>query len=349
MPLPTVTVEQLKQALDLAVRTKRPLMVRGRPGVGKSAVFQAFAAERGLAYIDSRALYFDPTDVKGFPALDLAAGVSRWLPPREFPLERNVESGGVPAEGLWVIEELVSAAPAVQAAFYQIMLDRQIGQERLAPGWAIVATGNRLADKGVVNRMPSPLVSRLWHVELESSESAWRRWAITNGIDETVIAFFALQPNKLNNFDPAKWEQDTPYACPRSVQFLSDLKKEWQSANPGGGKPPLWLVESTIGTAVGTAYWAFLDIYEQIPSFDQILLDPAGAPVPDRISAAWAIAAGIATRATRQNLARVMTYLRRLKKEFEVVAVREGIACRDDLVHTREFLAWASDNQGILA
>ena len=79
-----------------------------------------------------------------------------------------------------------SAAPAVQAAAYQLILNRRVGQYTLPDNVYIVAAGNREADKGVTYRMPSPLANRFVHLEIKVDFDDWFAWAVQNDIHQDV-------------------------------------------------------------------------------------------------------------------------------------------------------------------
>jgi hypothetical protein len=371
MALPTVSPTKLKRRLILAEKAKRPMIIRGGPGIGKSDIFKAHAEmrakqlggilwrphmignvsgdelENAYGYIDSRVLYFDPTDLKGFPAVDLEKQMSYWLPPGQFPLQRNVDAGHVPAQGEWNFEELPSAPPAVQAATYQVMLDREINGEPIADGWFMVATGNRLGDKGVVSRMPSPLVSRYWHLQLEVSVDQWVEWAMPFGIDERLIAFFKFRPETLMSFDPAKWEQDTPYCCPRTAHILSDLMDAWYETETS--KIELDIVQAAVGEAVGSEIYAYLSLFEKLPDIDDIFKDPNGTecPRPDELDKIYALSMALARRVTPDTAPAAYTYIARFPKEFEIGASNAFQLANDEICETRAFLNHVSANQEI--
>jgi hypothetical protein len=65
------------------------------------------------------------------------------------------------------LDEMNSAAPSVQSAAYQLVLNRKVGTYSLPDNVVIVAAGNREGDKGVTYRMPAPLANRFIHVEME--------------------------------------------------------------------------------------------------------------------------------------------------------------------------------------
>ena len=86
------------------------------------------------------------------------AAPSQNLPRQEFAAKyKNV---------ILFLDEMNSAAPAVQAAAYQLILNRKVGQYTLPDNVLIVAAGNREADKGVTYRMPAPLANRFVHLEM---------------------------------------------------------------------------------------------------------------------------------------------------------------------------------------
>lgn len=336
--IPIVSPSELITYLDLARATNRPVFLRGGPGVGKSSIFRQFAAAQGpgFGYFDDRALYRDPTALH-MPAVDLKAGITRWLPSDEFPRDGS---------GIWVVEELPSAPPLTQAAYYQIILDRQIGHYKVPDGWMIVATGNRLKDRAVVNRMPSPLVSRFWHLELDVSLDDWARWAMTVGLDHRLVAYFRFRPSHLQSFDPKGWEQDTPYCCPRTVEYLSDLIRAYDAVHPGN-KPPLPLFISTVGQAVGMELYGFFDIYGEIPTREQILLDPDGASVPSKSSAVIAVITQFAGKVDAKNIGRLLRYFQRFPREFTAMAIRDHVTGNSALSSTREFTEFAVSNPGL--
>ena len=61
----------------------------------------------------------------------------------------------------------------VQAALYQLFLERKCGEYELPEGASLIACGNRDADRAVVHRMPTPLSNRLVHLEIRVDARDW--------------------------------------------------------------------------------------------------------------------------------------------------------------------------------
>ena len=93
---------------------------------------------------------------------------------REFGCRRA--KIGLPDDaGRWLInlEELPSAVQMGQAAVYQLVLDRKVGEYELPEGASLIACGNRESDRVVVHRMPTPLASRFVHLEIKVVAQDW--------------------------------------------------------------------------------------------------------------------------------------------------------------------------------
>ena len=104
------------------------------------------ASDHGYNYVDIRALLLDPVDLRGIPWRD-EDGRTRWAPPVFLPPTAST--------ALWLLnlEELASCVPMVQAALYQLSLERKCGEYELPEGASIIACSNRENDRGIVHRI----------------------------------------------------------------------------------------------------------------------------------------------------------------------------------------------------
>ena len=161
-----MTPSQIVSALRSLLAIRQPAFLWGPPGVGKSQVVAQVARQNGLALRDIRAVLLDPVDLRGLPRIS-ADGRSVWCPPAFLPGPAD------PERGIVFLDELNAAPPLVQAACYQLVLDRAIGEYRLPDGWSIVAAGNREGDRAVAYRMPSALANRMVHLDFTPDLEDW--------------------------------------------------------------------------------------------------------------------------------------------------------------------------------
>jgi len=215
----TVTPNSAKNSIKHALKKKRPIFLWGAPGIGKSEIVEQITDSLSNSHlIDIRLSLWEPTDIKGIPYFDSNSGTMVWGAPSELPSE---EFAAQFDHIVLFLDEMNSAAPSVQAAAYQLILNRRVGQYKLPDNVMIVAAGNREADKGVTYRMPAPLANRFIHLELAVSFDDWFQWSVVNNINTDVVGYLTFAKKDLYDFDPRSPSRS--FATPRSWTFVSEL------------------------------------------------------------------------------------------------------------------------------
>ena len=214
----TVGPKAAKKSLRRAFKANRPLFLWGPPGIGKSDIVKQMGEELNAHVIDIRLSLWEPTDIKGIPYFDGNQSKMVWAPPIELP---DAELAAQHDKIILFMDEMNSAAPAVQAAAYQLVLNRRVGTYKLPDNVHIVAAGNRETDKGVTYRMPAPLANRFVHLEMKVDWDDYFGWAVDNRIHKDVVGFLTFSKKDLYDFDPKSASR--AFATPRSWTFVSEL------------------------------------------------------------------------------------------------------------------------------
>ena len=214
----TVTPEEARSRILRCFKNQRPLFLWGPPGVGKSEVVADIAKELGGYMIDLRLSQMEPTDLRGIPFFNKNNEKMDWAPPIDLPDEELAAQ--YPVVVLF-LDEMNSSAPAVQAAAYQLILNRRIGKYHLPKNVVIVAAGNRDSDKGVTYRMPSPLANRFVHLEVRPDFPSWQNWAVKNKIHPDVVGYLSFAKADMFDHDPRS--NSRSFATPRSWMFASEF------------------------------------------------------------------------------------------------------------------------------
>lgn len=329
-----MTPSQVVSALQTLIAIRQPVFLWGAPGVGKSQVVSQIAEREGYALRDIRAVLLDPVDLRGLPRLT-DQGTAVWCPPAFLPGPSD------PPRGIVFLDELNAAPPLVQAACYQLILDRAIGEYRLPEGWAIVAAGNREKDKAVSYRMPSALANRMVHLEFETSLDDWLAWAQRSGIRPEVCAFLRFRPKLLHDFDPQRPEK--AFASPRSWEFVSRIL----DAGPDTAVE-YELLQGTVGAGGAAEFMGFLSVWRELPTVDSILDAPDAAAVPEEPAALYAMCEALSLRAGTETMDALIAYAERLPSEFGVLLMRDAVCQNTAVVHTPAFARWARKNADVL-
>ena len=319
-------------ALTLLVNKKRPAFIWGPPGVGKSDIVTSVAHSLGMDLRDIRLNLLDAVDLKGFPTTNKAKSQMTWLPPDFLPHD-------VDSRGILFLDEMNSAAPSVQAAAYQLILNRRIGDYHLPDGWAVLAAGNREGDRSVVNRMPAALANRFVHIDFDVNTDDWADWALQNGVHSDLLAFIRFRADLLHKFDPSQ----KAFPSPRSWMFVNDLLHSSLDTNV-----EFELFKGTVGEGAAAEFTAFLGLIRDLPTIDEILLNPEGVKVPAEPSTRYALVTSLGMKAEKNNFAKLMKFINRVPTEFQVTFMRDTVKRDSGVAGLKEFQDWAMKNSNVL-
>ena len=258
----TVGPKGAKKSLRKAFKSKRPIFLWGPPGIGKSDIIKQLGDELNAHVIDVRLSLWEPTDIKGIPYFDSNDGTMRWAPPAELP---SKEMAAQHEQIILFLDEMNSAAPAVQAAAYQLILNRRVGTYFLPDNVVIVAAGNRETDKGVTFRMPAPLANRFVHLEMTVDWDDYFEWATENKVHKDVVGFLSFSKKDLYDFDPKS--SSRAFATPRSWSFVSELLTD----DDVDTDTLTDLVSGSVGEGLAVKFMAHRKVASKMPNPTDIL------------------------------------------------------------------------------
>jgi hypothetical protein len=256
--------------LLVALPPARTPFIWGPPGIGKSALVREAADFLGLPCVTLLGTQLAPEDLIGVPRVRRGDGeryVTEFCPPQAILKSEPY---------LLFIDELNSAVPDVQKAFYSLILDRRLGDYALPVDSRVVGAGNRIEDRALVRPMATALSNRMLHVALEPNAEAWLTWGARNGLHPLVLAFVRARPDRL--YEPPPTDATPAYPTPRAWHMLSDSIHAVQDE--------LWpaLAAGSVGDRAGAEWSAFAKRALQAPSLEDLAAGRAAAPQdPDLI------------------------------------------------------------------
>ena len=172
--------ETTQRAVRACIDARVPVLLWGGPGIGKSSSVAALAARRNLAIEVVVGSVREPSDFAGLPVV-APDGTRVFMAPPAWAL-RLAEAG----EGVLFLDELSTAAPAVQAAMLRVVLDRVVGDLTLPPGVRIVAAANAAEDAADGWDLAPPLANRFCHLDVAADAEAFVE-GLTLGFDALCL------------------------------------------------------------------------------------------------------------------------------------------------------------------
>ena len=310
--------------------------VHGAPGTAKSAVAKQFADSNKLLMIDVRLSQRTPTSLNGFGRINTESMKSEFVPFCDFPLEGDEIPEGYNG-WLLFLDELPSAPPQVQAAAYQLILDKQVGSKKLHPDCMMMGAGNRKSDGALVQGMGTALQSRMVHFEMQLTAKDWLLWAAQNNVDFRVMAFVNFKPSSVESFTANHGEHT--FCCGRTLHFASDLIKGVEKLT----HDDLILLSGCLGTGIAAEFYGFCDIFDILPTIEEIIKDPDNGKLENSPSFKTGISSFIAEHMTQENAEPLLKYMKRISPEFQAMCARQAYRKDNTLISNPAIVQWLDD------
>ena len=271
MDIKTFNIVAPNLPADIAV------LMRGPTGVGKSHLGKAVAEAKDLPFIDVRLSTMSEGDVAGYPDIEgmKESGIMTMCMPSWF-----IRACREPV--VLMLDEMNRALPGVQQSAFQLVLDRELGNDKdgtpykLHPETRIIAAVNHGAEYDV-NDMDPALLRRFWVCDLVPTADDWITWANAKGIDAVLVDFIRQHPEHLR-VDPTEVEPGTVCPNPASWHRINDalVAMQMAPADVAGNKRPdgfYAVALGMVGTEAAIAFTDFVEGYEMVLSAEDVLND----------------------------------------------------------------------------
>ena len=359
--IPSMTVGRFVEVLSEAycnlilqggeIKLMPPVMLWGAPGVGKSQGVKQIASEievrtgKKVSVTDVRLLLFNPIDLRGIPTANADKTLAVWLKPQIFEMDASEE-----VINILFLDEISSAPQSVQAAAYQITLDRVVGEHKLPDNCIVIAAGNRTTDKSVAYKMPKALANRLLHIEVEVSFDSWRQWAVANGINAMVIGYLDYRKDALMSFHAAS--EELAFATPRSWEMVSRIL----NCVSADADRVYSLIAGLVGICEASEFRTWCGIYQDLPDIGDIFSGKA-AGIPKSPDGLYALTSAMTAYAAKHRddlkaIRNSIVYAEKMPPDFSVVLMKDYMYLEKDyvkkLMTIPEFSRWMQTKGSLL-
>jgi hypothetical protein len=285
-------------------RRPKPVMIWGKPGVGKTftvyASAKAIAARLGIDKVDVFCVpcsCLEPTDVAGIPTPIEIDGVIRYtsyLPPlwawmcskeyeeHERKVQKDPKWTAPPA--LLFFDDVPAAHFQTQTAFFKGVHEGMWGDLTQRDNVMTVACGNRVEDGAGANDMPTALANRFRHAYAAPTTSDWVSWAgeEESNVHPFVIGYIRQNEDDLNEFDAdVASRSEKAFASARTWEDISDLLWEGE-LDSNGDEVFTKAVMGIIGRGVATKFLAYMRNTNAVVSPAEIVKNPKTARIPSK-------------------------------------------------------------------
>lgn len=332
LKLNTITA---RERILACFKSNMPVLIHGDPGTGKSQLTRQCSNADDRFMIDFRVSDKMPVDLRGMPQIQVEAEVVKWLPMDELPFTHNESKFG--KRTALFLDEFTSAPRDLQSPLYQLINDRRIGEHKLSDDCRIIGAGNMASNRAIHVAQSTALNDRWLHFELVSDVKAWQtQFAVPYGMPPVLRAFINFVPDALNDFDPKRTVNSTSRGWERVGNIIKDNHAPAVERD---------LIHMSIGDARAAQFAGFARVWRDLPDVSGIFDDPCNAPVPTDVATLCCLATALANMATAQTMDALLTYLKRMPREYAEMCLMDATSRDKTLCDTSAFIKFRASDQ----
>lgn len=243
---------------------RKPVLVRGRHGVGKSQVVYQLAKGLGLPVVERRASQMTEGDLLGLPSTD--GSVTSWNPPEWY---KTACTHPV----VLFLDEVDRATPEVRQGIFELTDSRKLAGFTLHQDTLIFAAvnGGEHGEQYQVGEMDPAELDRWTVFDVEPTIEDWLNWAGEN-VHSVIWNFINQNHSHLEHKDD--YEPNKVYPSRRSWHRLSECLEAGSLLEEGADSGVVFnLTNSFVGFEAAVAFKDFVDNYERQVTVEDILDD----------------------------------------------------------------------------
>jgi hypothetical protein len=205
------------ECAPLVLATRKPVMIRGRHGVGKSEVIYQIAEQMGLPVVERRASQMTEGDLLGMPSPEQIE-VNGEMASHFCPFAWFIRACTEPV--LLFLDEVDRATQEVRQGIFELNDSRKLAGWTLHPDTIVVAAvnGGDHGDQYQVNELDPAELDRYVVFDVEPSVEDWLTWGKTK-VDGLIWDF--INQNRAHLEHNGDYEPNKVYPSRRSWDRLN--------------------------------------------------------------------------------------------------------------------------------
>ena len=256
-----VDFKTFSQVAPHVLAVHKPVLLRGRHGIGKSEVVYQIAQDMGLPIVERRASQMTEGDLVGLPKTD--GDVTSFCPPDWFQTACDKAV-------VLFFDEVDRAVTEVRQGLFELTDSRKLFGKHLHPDTVIIAAvnGGEHGSQYQVGEMDPAELDRWTVFDVEPTVEDWLDWAKGN-TNEMVWDF--VNQNRSHLEHTGDYEPNKVYPSRRSWKRLNDCLENAGMLGEEYNALTYQLACSFVGFEGAVAFNDFVQNYERQVTIEMIL------------------------------------------------------------------------------
>jgi len=258
-----VDFKTFASVVDHVTAVCKPVLLRGRHGIGKSTVVYQYADKIGLPIVERRASQMTEGDLVGLPTIE--GNSTRFNPPDWFK-----KACDEPV--ILFLDEVDRATLEVRQGIFELTDSRKLNGHTLHEGTLVFAAvnGGEHGSQYQVGEMDPAELDRWTVFDVEPTVEDWLTWAKDSEISTQVWDFINQNHSHLDHQDD--FEPNKVYPSRRSWERLNQCLTNADLL--GEASPALFTLTSAfVGFEAAVAFNDFIANYDRQVTVEDIMVD----------------------------------------------------------------------------
>ncbi len=215
----------------IPLKSQRPILLMGAPGIGKTALMEQIARELSLNLVSYSITHHTRQSALGLPFITEQTGqsVTRYTMSEIIAeIYDKIDRTGI-KEGILFLDEINCVSETLAPALLRFLQYKYFGTHKMPEGFVVVAAGNPPEFNRSVREFDIVTLDRMKKIDIDPSLDEWLKYALEEGVHGSIVSYLNI---KKDNFYKAETTvSGLEIATARGWEDLSHIIKAYESEN----------------------------------------------------------------------------------------------------------------------
>lgn len=276
---------------EIPAERQRPIFLVGAPGIGKTAIMEQIAQEKGIGLVSYSMTHHTRQSALGLPYIRHRCYGGQEFDISEYTMSEiiasvyeTIEGTGL-KEGILFLDEINCVSETLAPSMLQFLQFKTFGRHRVPDGWVVVTAGNPPAYNRSVREFDVVTLDRLKKITVEPELSVWMEYAQARRLHPAVLTYLDIK--KENFYRVESTADGKRFVTARGWEDLSQMLRLYEKHSlPVDKKLTDQYLQDEKISADFAAYYDLFHKYSADYAVEDILNGTAGEAILQRAQAA---------------------------------------------------------------